>query len=146
MGETFSKKEKNNKKAKAKLDKAEKMRFRKTNNDKGKSLEDMLAYVDENGNLTPFAPKGGTESVPLHELAAMAKVRSRPPEDTTRTGFVSFYNSTKGFGFITEDNSKDSIFFHNNQLSQPVKEKDKVTFTKERSPRGYNAANVKLID
>ncbi len=147
MGETFSKKEKNNKKAKAKLDKAEKREYRKTNNDKGKSLEEMLAFVDENGNLTPFAPKAGTESIPLHELAAMAKVKQRPPEETTRTGFVSFFNSTKGFGFITDDtNSRESIFFHTNQLLQPVKEKDRVSFTRERTPRGFNALNVKRID
>lgn len=146
MGETFSKKEKNNKKAKAKLDKAEKREYRKTNNDKGKSLEEMLAFVDENGNLTPFAPKGGSESIPLHELAAMAKVKSRPVEDPTRTGFISFFNTAKGFGFITDDNARENVFFHTNQLLQPVNEKDRVTFTRERTPRGYNALNVKKVD
>ncbi len=73
-------------------------------------------------------------------------VRSRPPEDPTRTGIVTFFNTTKGFGFITDDNGKDSVFFHSNDLQQMVKEKDKVTFFRERTPKGYSAREVKRVD
>ena len=48
---TFSKKEKEKKKIQKRREKEEKMAQRKLDNNKGKSLEDMLAYVDENGNV-----------------------------------------------------------------------------------------------
>jgi CspA family cold shock protein len=145
MSESFSKKEKRNKKAKAKEDKALKMQERKANNSKGKSLEDMLAYVDENGNLSPYPPQGGPKrEISLDEIRIGAT--ERPVEDPTRSGFVSFFNTSKGFGFITDDQSKESVFFHVNQLSEPLKEKDKVTFSKERTPRGYSAVDVRKIN
>jgi len=60
--ETFSKKEKEKKKLKKRQDKEEKMDERKANVSKGKSLDDMMAYIDENGNLsaTPPDPKKKT--------------------------------------------------------------------------------------
>jgi len=54
--ETFSKKEKEKKRLKKQQDKKEKAAERKANSDKGKSLDDMMAYVDENGNITDTAP------------------------------------------------------------------------------------------
>jgi cold shock protein len=148
MSESFSKKEKRNKKAKAKQDKAQKMQDRKANNSKGKGLEDMLAYVDENGNLSPVPPKGGNvEDIALEDIKIGATPRPREePESTTRSGVVSFFNSSKGFGFIADDQSGESVFFHINQLAQPVKEKDKVSFSKEKTARGYSAIDVRKID
>ena len=55
MGESFAKKEKAKKKAKEKQDKAEKMRERKATN-KGRSFEDMIAYLDEDGNIMSTPP------------------------------------------------------------------------------------------
>ena len=55
--ETFNKREKEKKRAKAKQEKAEKMRERRANATKGKSLDDMLAYLDENGNLSEQPPQ-----------------------------------------------------------------------------------------
>ena len=54
--ETFSKKEKGKQKIKQRQEKLEKMNERKANAKKGKSLEEMMAYVDENGNLTSTPP------------------------------------------------------------------------------------------
>ncbi|WP_298737925.1 cold-shock protein [uncultured Chitinophaga sp.] len=144
MGDSFSKKEQKNRKAKAKQEKAEKKLERKNNNNKGKGLEEMLAYVDENGNLSSVPPQGGAPEIPLDQIRIDAKPR---PEDVSEpavnTGSISYFNSSKGFGFITEDRSKERVFFHINQLAQPVKEGDKVTFLKERTARGYNAVDVK---
>lgn len=144
MGDSFSKKEQKNKKAKAKQEKAEKKQERKNNNNKGKGLEEMLAYVDENGNLSSVPPKaGGMQEIALEDIRIDAKPR---PEDAVevapRSGSVSYFNTSKGFGFITDDKSKERVFFHINQLSQPVKEGDKVTFSLERTPRGYSAVDV----
>jgi hypothetical protein len=54
--ETFNKKEKEKKRAKQRQDKAEKMEERKANGKKGKSLDDMMAYIDENGNISSTPP------------------------------------------------------------------------------------------
>ncbi len=54
--ETFGKKEKQKKRAKQRQDKAEKMEDRKANAKKGKSLEEMMAYIDENGNISSIPP------------------------------------------------------------------------------------------
>lgn len=141
MGDSFSKKEQKNKKAKAKQEKAEKMRERKANKDKGKTLEDMMAYVDENGNLSsvPVQP-GQRQEVSLDDIQLGAAARL--PEETTRTGTITFFNQSKGYGFIKDDKSGTSVFFHLNELQQPVQEKDAVTFEWERTPKGYSALNV----
>jgi hypothetical protein len=57
--ETFNKKEKEKKKKKKQQEKENRKEERKANSDKGKSFEDMLAYVDEYGNIsdTPIDPK-----------------------------------------------------------------------------------------
>ncbi|TWF33634.1 cold shock CspA family protein [Chitinophaga polysaccharea] len=145
MGESFSKKENRNKKVKAKEDKAQRKKERKMNNNKGKSLEDMLAYVDEDGNLSTEPPKQ-TRKTEIDSKDIRIGATPRLPEDTTRTGMITFFNTLKGFGFITDDKSGESIFFHINQLTEPVKERDKVSFIKEKSARGYSAAEVKKMD
>lgn len=142
MGDSFSKKENRNKKAKAKEDKAQKKKERKLNNDKGKSLEDMLAYVDENGNLTDVPPRE-TPKAEIDSKDILIGATPRPPEDPIRTGVITFFNTSKGFGFITDDKSRESIFFHINQLTEPVKERDRVSFMREKGARGYNATAVK---
>jgi hypothetical protein len=55
--ETYSKREKEKKKQRERNEKAEKKEERKANNLKGKSLDDMLAFVDENGNLSSTPPE-----------------------------------------------------------------------------------------
>ncbi|WP_259065269.1 hypothetical protein HDF24_01125 [Mucilaginibacter sp. X4EP1] len=55
--ETFNKKEKEKKRLKKYNEKKEKAEIRKTNSNKGKGLEDMMAYVDENGNITTTLPE-----------------------------------------------------------------------------------------
>lgn len=140
MGETFLKKEKRDKKAKKKQDKAQKTEDRKSNNNKGKGLDEMMAYLDENGNLTSVPPIAGRrkEINPQDILLGAAPVVA---EDIRRTGVVSFF-SEKGYGFIIDSKTKDKIFVHANELSQPVKEHDKVTFEMEKTARGYSAVRV----
>ncbi|WP_291906483.1 cold-shock protein [Chitinophaga sp. CB10] len=145
MGESFSKKENRNKKAKAKENKAAKKQERKLNNNKGKSLEDMLAYVDEYGNLSA-TPPDQSNKVEIDSKDIRIGAAPRPEEDPVRTGMVTFYNPTKGFGFISDDSSREDIFFHMNDLAMPVKEKDKVSFLRDRNAKGYFAKEIKRID
>jgi CspA family cold shock protein len=56
---------------------------------------------------------------------------------------VSFYNDSKGFGFIRDSQCGDSVFFHSSSLTFEVREGDEVTFETQTGPKGAMAANVK---
>jgi CspA family cold shock protein len=60
------------------------------------------------------------------------------------TGTVKFFNETKGFGFIKEDESGKEYFVHVTGLSDKIKENDTVTFDIQEGKKGLNAVNVKL--
>jgi cold shock CspA family protein len=145
MGDSFSKKENKNKKAKAKEEKAQKMKERKLNNNKGKGLEEMLAYVDENGNISSVPPSG-TPKNEIDSKDIQLGATPRPPESSTRTGVIAFFNSAKGYGFISDDQTRENVFVHTNDLQEPVKERDKVSFTREKNAKGYYATAVKKIN
>lgn len=145
--ETFNKKEKEKKRLKKKEDKQQKKEERKANSDKGKSFEDMLAYVDENGMITSTPPDPKKKKVFKVEDIQIGVSRQEPidPADLIRKGTITFFNDAKGYGFIKDSDNGDSVFVHINALSGPVKENDKVTFETENGPKGLNAVNVKLI-
>lgn len=58
------------------------------------------------------------------------------------SGTVKFFNTEKGFGFITPDEGGKDLFVHKTGTRQPIYEGDKVTFEVEQSPKGPNAVNV----
>ncbi|MBF90648.1 MAG: cold-shock protein [Flavobacteriales bacterium] len=60
------------------------------------------------------------------------------------TGTVKFFNDTKGYGFIKEDESGKEYFVHVSGLIDEINENDKVTFDLEEGRKGLNAVNVKL--
>ncbi|HVK98044.1 MAG TPA: cold shock domain-containing protein, partial [Flavisolibacter sp.] len=65
--------------------------------------------------------------------------------DVIREGTVSFFNESKGFGFINDKQSGERIFVHINNLTERINENDKVTFEVENGARGLSAVNVKKI-
>jgi len=143
--ETFGKKEKEKKKLKERREKAEKMAERKANAKKGKSLDEMMAYIDENGNLsaTPPDPRR-MKTFKLEDMKiSVPKPEERHQGETIRTGVVTFFNDAKGFGFIKDLQTQESAFIHVNRLSEPIKEYDKVSYEVEMGPKGFNAINVK---
>ncbi|MFT4155781.1 cold-shock protein [Parafilimonas sp.] len=142
--ETFNKKEKEKKRLKKKQEKVEKMQERKANAGKAKSLEDMMAYIDENGNLSSTPPDPKKKKVFNHEDMNTG-VPVRMEEDAERQGVVDFFNDAKGYGFIKDAITKQSVFVHANQLSEAIKENDRVSFQTERGPKGMNAIQVKKL-
>lgn len=58
-------------------------------------------------------------------------------------GTVKFFNETKGFGFIKEDESNKEYFVHVSGLVDQVKENDEVTFELEEGRKGLMAVGVK---
>jgi cold shock CspA family protein len=144
--ETFTKKEREKKQQKKKQDKLDKMRERKENKEKGKSLDDMMAYLDENGNLTSKPPdpkRMRTFSQEEIQIGVPKQVAADPAE--RRTGVVTFFNDHKGFGFINDTVSHQRIFVHVNELTIPIQENDKVTFIIGTSHKGPIALQVELV-
>ena len=66
----------------------------------------------------------------------------------TLTGKVKWFNSKKGFGFITGDNGKDYFLHYSNIEMEGYKslnENDKIEFKVEATDKGEKAINVKKI-
>ncbi|HMI62458.1 MAG TPA: cold shock domain-containing protein [Puia sp.] len=146
FGETVGKKERDKKKMKKRQDKQEKMEERKAKATKGKTLEEMMAYIDENGNLSskPPDPRNLKRVVRAEDMQiSTPKAGKFDPADLIRTGIVTFFNEAKGFGFIKDLQTQESVFVHVNQLSERISENQKVIFETENGPRGLNAVNVK---
>jgi CspA family cold shock protein len=61
-------------------------------------------------------------------------------------GTVKFFNETKGFGFITPDNSKVDIFVHASGLVDQIRENDVVEYDEEKGKKGMNAVNVTVLN
>lgn len=145
--DTFNKREQEKKRIKKKLDKEKKKEERKSNSVKSKSFEEMLAYVDENGNIssTPPDPSKKTE-IKIEDIQLGATKREDiNPEDLIRKGTITYFNDAKGFGFIKDHETQDKIFVHINNMEEPLKENDKVTFETERGQKGLSAVKVKLL-
>ncbi|WP_293310697.1 cold-shock protein [Pedobacter sp. UBA5917] len=144
---TYSKKENEKKRLKKKNDKQEKKEERQANAKKGLSLEDMMAYVDENGNIssTPPDPKKkiviNTEDIQI----GISRQEDIIDENPVKKGTVTFFNDSKGYGFIKNTETQDSIFVHVNGLTTQIKEGDKVTFEVEMGQKGPTAVKVSKV-
>lgn len=145
MAETFLKKELEKKKAKERKEKVEKMQQRKLNNKKGKSLDEMMAYLDENGNLTSRPPdmRNRIEIDPA-DIILGAAPQGRE-NDLRHSGFVLSFDEGKGYGFISDSHSKESIFVHSNNISQSLKKGNKVSYELQKGPKGFSAVNVQVL-
>lgn len=144
MAITPAKKEKEKKRAKAKQDKAQKMRERKENTKKGKTLDEMLVYVDENGNFSATPPDPSKKKEINASDIDLAGFRPKRDE-TVRKGILTSFMDDKGYGFITDLNTKESFFVHQNNFLEDIKKGDTVTFELERTAKGNNASFVKKI-
>jgi len=60
-------------------------------------------------------------------------------------GKVKFFNESKGFGFITEDDTNKEHFVHVTGLIDEIREGDDVEFELKEGKKGLNAVNVKVI-
>lgn len=144
--ETFGKKEVRNKKAKKKKDKEAKKMAKK---EAGKSSwDDMIAYVDENGVITDTPPDPTVKKVEVNIEDIQIGAAAREPEDELdpiRTGIVTYYNDQKGYGFIKDVETQESVFVHVNELKEEVVENNKVTYEVEMGQKGPVAVRVSIV-
>lgn len=143
--QTQNKKEKEKAKLKKREDKRKKREARKA--DKTTGIE--FAYVDHNGNLVDTPPDPSLKV----EIDAEEIVLGVPPQEEgdkepfnpVRNGKVSFYDSSKGFGFIIDNENQEKYFTHVSGIIDEITENDKVSFELEKGQRGMNAVKVKKI-
>ncbi|MEJ2105145.1 MAG: cold shock domain-containing protein, partial [Ignavibacteriaceae bacterium] len=100
-----------------------------------------------NGNITSTPPdltqkkEVKAESIEVGIPKAEDRVNNKIK---IRTGRLNHYDEAKGFGFITDSETKESIFVHRNDSDGDLKTGCQVEFETERGPKGLKAVNVKV--
>ncbi|MFT3702733.1 MAG: cold shock domain-containing protein [Agriterribacter sp.] len=144
MATSWNKKERENKKKQERKQKEEKKQERKESAAKGKGLDEMMAYLDENGNLTSVPPDP-TRRVEIRAEdieIGIPKQEDREPEDPVRKGVLTYFNDQKGFGFIEDAITGQRVFVHQSSANIQLKEGLRVSFEVEKGPKGLTAVNV----
>lgn len=143
--QTYSKKEKEKAKLKKREDKQKKKVIRKSEKTPGIDF----VYVDYNGNLvdTPPDPSMKVEVDADDIILGIPKQEEGDREtfNPVRKGKVSFYDSSKGFGFIVDDENSEKYFTHVSGIIDEITENDSVSFELEKGQRGMNAVKVTKI-
>jgi len=146
--QTYSKGEKEKKRLKKQEDKRKKKEARKLvakENPQGIPF----AYVDHNGNLVDTPPdptlkvKVDAEDIILG--IPKKEEGDREEFDPVRKGKVSFFDTSKGFGFIIDSENNEKYFTHVSGLIDEIAENDSVSFELEKGMKGMNAVRVKLV-
>ncbi len=110
----------------------------------GKSFDDMIAYVDENGVITSTPPNPDKkQEVDLNNISVSTPKKEEMVEIVLK-GSVEYFNSGKGYGFIKNLSSGDKYFFHVSNAPANISEGDLVAFDLERGEKGLNAVNIIL--
>jgi len=60
-----------------------------------------------------------------------------------KQGKIKFFNESKGYGFVIDDEDSKEYFLHISGLIDEVKEGDAVTFDLKEGKKGLNAVDVK---
>jgi len=60
-----------------------------------------------------------------------------------KKGTVKFFNTTKGFGFIRDNETKEEYFVHATGLIDEIRDGNTVEFELQEGRKGPNAVNVR---
>lgn len=136
---SFGKRENEKKKASKRQEKQKRKEERRATGPAG-SLEDMMAWVDENGNITDAPPVDAAKPVDA-SLIAVSVPRREATEPELLRGRVDMYISEKGYGFIRSEDG-ERYFFHVTAAPEGIAQGDAVTFETENGPRGPVAVRI----
>ncbi len=142
--QSFGKRENEKKKQAKRLEKQKRKEERQAGG--SGSLDDMIAYVDEFGNIVDTPPGEQTrEEVNLEDIAiATPKKEDIENENDPLKGRVEYFNESKGYGFIKDLATSEKYFFHISSAPAGIAEGNTVAFELERSTRGMNAVRISL--
>jgi CspA family cold shock protein len=88
------------------------------------------------------------DSGPDDERTSKA-LEHRKKKSKMATGTVKWFNDSKGFGFITQDNGGEDVFCHHTAIIaegfRSLAEGQKVEFEVTKGPKGLQAKNVKPV-
>src|SRR5690606_41219027 len=146
--ETWNKKETEKKKRKKRQDKEQRREERKAQaKEGGTSFDDMIAYVDEDGNITSTPPDPSKKREVREEDIVIGVPRQSPsePQETIRRGTVSFFNTSKGYGFILHHETQVCIFVLANGFVDEIHEDVKVPHEEQLSQRGEHAVRSQYL-
>lgn len=144
MADTYNKKERNKKKALKRKEKEMKREAKKGSESSG-SLEDMMAYVDENGVIRDTPPDPTKKKkINAKNIDLGVPSREKVEIDPVLNGVILFFDDQKGYGFIKTD-EEDNIFVHESNISGKPKNGAKVKFEKEKGPKGWVAVRVNVL-
>ena len=142
MAETFRKRENEKKKQAKRLEKQKRKEERKAAGPG--SLDDMIAYMTENG-YTSHIPPEEREKVEIKlEDIIISTPKRVDVEPEPLKGRVEYFDQKKGYGFIMDLDSAEKYFFHVSNAPQNIAQGDVVSFETERGPRGMNAIGIEL--
>lgn len=150
MAETFSKKERNKKKLQKRREKEQRREEKRIEGpNSSQNLEDMFAYVDENGNLSNTPPdQTKVKKVELEDIMVSTPKDEPTDPDALPIGRISYFDASKGYGFITNEKNQERIFVHVSQLADPsvsLATGDQVEYMATKGPRGPQAELVRKI-
>lgn len=142
--QSFNKRENEKNKAAKRQEKQKRKDERKATG--SSSLDDMIAWVDENGNITDVPPEereSNVEEIKLEDIAIATPKKEEVDEEPLR-GRVEHFNTSKGYGFIKDLASTEKYFFHVSAAPAEIAEGNIVNFELERGTRGMNAVRITL--
>jgi cold shock CspA family protein len=144
MAISFNKRELEKKKEQKRKEKQKRREERKANG--GGSLDDMIAYVDENGVITSMPPDPVKKKEIKIENIAVSTPKKKDMEECIRNGRVEYFNPDKGYGFIKNTANADKHFFYVSNAPSNIAEGNMVTFELERGEKVMNAVRIVLAE
>ena len=144
--QSYNKREKEKQRQKKREEKQKRKEARKAEQkESGGGIQ--FAYVDQYGNLTdtPPDPEQKEEIEAESIVLGIPKKEEGPEDDPVRTGKVSYFDHSKGFGFIIDSENNEKYFCHVTGLIDEISENDKVSFELEKGMKGMNAVKVTLV-
>ncbi len=142
--QSFGKRENEKKKQAKRLEKQKRKEERQAGGTA--SLDDMIAWVDESGNLTDVPPEERETKkteIKLEDIAVSTPKKEDIDEEPMK-GRVEYFNADKGYGFIKDMGSAEKYFFHISSAPSDIREGNIVNFELERGTRGMNAVRITL--
>jgi cold shock CspA family protein len=103
-----------------------------------------FVYVDYNGKFTDTPPDPAEKEKISAESIVIGIPKSANVKKDGYTGKVSFFDHSKGFGFIVDPETQEQFFVHISECIDEIKEGDKVAFDTVKGTKGLNAVKVKV--